>query len=231
MSESFPGREPTIRGGSGVRDNTIYMSVDGGLWAPVIANTSATSAPLQLWCGHTYGFYSLARDNVGNVERAKAVADTTYQAAADTDGDGICDDADNCLSFPNSNQIDTDHDGMGDARDCAPADPGAFAFPAEASELSSAADKQTLSWQSVVAGAGSGTVHQMIRGALEELASPSRPSDTCLASSEPGTTTTDAAMPDTDHGLWYLVRGRNACGAGTYGLQSGVTQRASTACP
>lgn len=35
----------------------------------------------------------------------------------DTDGDGICDDVDNCLNTPNDNQTDLDGDGEGDACD------------------------------------------------------------------------------------------------------------------
>jgi hypothetical protein len=37
------------------------------------------------------------------------------RGAADTDGDGVPDDLDNCPSVPNSNQADSDFDGIGDA--------------------------------------------------------------------------------------------------------------------
>ena len=38
-------------------------------------------------------------------------------AGGDSDGDGICDDVDNCVDVPNPNQVDSDGDGMGDECD------------------------------------------------------------------------------------------------------------------
>jgi len=47
-------------------------------------------------------------------------------ACLDTDGDGVCDDEDNCVSVPNSGQEDGDQDGVGDVCDNCPdtANPG-----------------------------------------------------------------------------------------------------------
>ena len=41
----------------------------------------------------------------------------------DTDGDGICDEVDNCVTVPNPDQTDTDGDGVGDACDNCPTVP------------------------------------------------------------------------------------------------------------
>jgi thrombospondin type 3 repeat protein len=41
----------------------------------------------------------------------------------DTDGDGVCDEVDNCVTTPNPDQLDTDGDGIGDACDICPLDP------------------------------------------------------------------------------------------------------------
>lgn len=40
----------------------------------------------------------------------------------------------------------------------------------------------------------------------------------------------DLEIPAPARGYWYLYRGRNACGLGTYGFASGGTERISTAC-
>ena len=65
--------------GSGVQDFTIFVSDNGGPFTPFQTNTTATSATFTGEVGHTYGFYSVARDLVGNVEANKTAAETTTQ--------------------------------------------------------------------------------------------------------------------------------------------------------
>lgn len=70
--------------GSGIQDFTIYVSDDGGPFTVWQQNTTATSATFSGQVGHTYGFYSIARDLVGNVEAAKSAAEATTQVTSDT---------------------------------------------------------------------------------------------------------------------------------------------------
>jgi hypothetical protein len=66
--------------GSGIQDYTIYASDSGGPFIAFLVNTAATSASFTGEAGHTYGFYSIARDLVGNVENPKTAAEATTQA-------------------------------------------------------------------------------------------------------------------------------------------------------
>ncbi|MCK5600953.1 hypothetical protein KAR91_03730, partial [Candidatus Pacearchaeota archaeon] len=62
--------------GSGVSSYDIYVSTDGGdftLWD----SFTDTSAVFTGEDGHSYAFYSIARDNAGHVEQAPADADAT----------------------------------------------------------------------------------------------------------------------------------------------------------
>jgi RHS repeat-associated protein len=72
---SWSGSDDT--GGSGIASFDIYSSLDGGNYTLWQSATSATSAVFNGLVGHTYRFYSIARDNVGHVELAPATADTT----------------------------------------------------------------------------------------------------------------------------------------------------------
>ncbi|HET9299902.1 MAG TPA: hypothetical protein VFO11_08140, partial [Candidatus Polarisedimenticolaceae bacterium] len=125
---------------------------------------------------------------------------------------------------------DDDNDGVADGSDCAPLEAGSFALPREVSGVTFAADKVTLKWSSAAPGAGTATVHDVLRGNLHDLPVGTGASQVCLVSGQTGTSTTDLVRPSAGQGAWYLVRGRNGCGSGTYGAASSGT-RVSSTCP
>ena len=167
-------------------------------------------------------------DGIGDAcDNCPALANAS-QTDADLDGAG--DGCDNCPLIANPGQADADLDLHGDACDCAPASAAAFSVPAEvAGQVFTT--KTSLGWTSAVPGSGPGTVHDVVRGALGELGLGARPSDACIASGTPGTTAGDAQVPPPAHGFFYMVRGRNACGPGTYGAASTGVPRTATICP
>jgi hypothetical protein len=71
--------------GSGIQDFTIFVSDNGAPFTPFLTNTSAISATFTGQLGHTYGFYSIARDLVGNVEASKTTAEATTLVSLVTD--------------------------------------------------------------------------------------------------------------------------------------------------
>ena len=63
--------------GSAIGSNTIYVSDNDGPYTAWLQQTTLTSATFAGQYYHTYRFYSLATDNVGNVEAAKPTANTS----------------------------------------------------------------------------------------------------------------------------------------------------------
>jgi len=125
---------------------------------------------------------------------------------------------------------DADGDGRDNLADCRPDDPTLFAAPGEISGLALGADRITLSWGPAAPSSGSATEHQVLRGLVAELPV-GDVSDTCIVAGTTASSTTDAAVPPVGAAFWYLARGRNACGSGTWGWTSGGSPRISLACP
>jgi hypothetical protein len=69
--------------GAGVQDFTVYVSDNGGPFTPFVTQSTAISAAFAGQPGHTYGFFSTARDFVGNVEDLKTTAETTTTVVTD----------------------------------------------------------------------------------------------------------------------------------------------------
>ncbi len=216
----WTGTQVLVWGGHGGGVPAPYFSA-GGRYDPVADSwmpMATSDAPVGrqdhalVWTGDfavVWGGY-----NGGNFRSGS-------RYSVDTDGDGVsnvCDD-------------DNDNDGVLDVQDCAAGDPTAFAMPGEIQGLTLAPDKTTLTWTSAAPGAGTGTLHDVLRGALAELPVGSGGSETCLASGIPDATASDFSIPAEAQAYWYVVRGRNACGVGTYGSQSSGAPRASPTCP
>ena len=64
---------------SGIEDYSIYVSDNGGPFTAWLTATTATSGRYVGDYGHTYGFYSIARDLAGNIETLKTAADVSTQ--------------------------------------------------------------------------------------------------------------------------------------------------------
>jgi hypothetical protein len=126
---------------------------------------------------------------------------------------------------------DDDGDGLSEQDgDCNDSDPDVHASPAEVTGLRFAEDGVTLEWDSAAPSAGSATAHDVVAGRISDLPVGSG-AETCLESSITAASTVVPELPPTGHGSWYLVRGRNACGIGSYGSDSNGTERVSAACP
>lgn len=63
--------------GSGIRDFTIYVSDNSGAYTAWISNSTLTQSAYRGVNGHSYRFYSVARDAAGNVEGTKTAAEAT----------------------------------------------------------------------------------------------------------------------------------------------------------
>src|SRR6185503_7337868 len=77
---SFPVSWTGSDAGSGVLDYSIFVATDGGAYQVWRENTTSTTDNYSGVAGHSYAFYSVARDALGHVEDAPATPDATTQA-------------------------------------------------------------------------------------------------------------------------------------------------------
>ncbi|MEE8412576.1 MAG: MopE-related protein [Acidobacteriota bacterium] len=243
----WTGRRMVVWGGF-TYNSGEYVGCTGGRYDPVTDSwepTSLVDAPspgsghnavwtgthMLLW-GGPFGRYALGDaiddDGDGFSECAGDCNDgnaNVFPGAAE-----ICDGLDNDCGGAVDN-LDFDMDGHGAcAADCNDADAGAFAFPPEIANLTFT-DKVTLSWDSAAAAAGSATVHDIVIGLLSEGPVGSGVSETCLTTPAGANTATHLAVPDPGECYRFVIRGRNSCGAGTYGAESDGSPRSTAVCP
>ena len=109
-----------------------------------------------------------------------------------------------------------------------------FAFPpcqapSEVVGLRGLSDKSTLVWDP---SPGSGVSYDVSRGLVSQLPVGAGTSEDCFAVGLSVASIADDASPQSaGSAFWYLVRARNACGVGIYGLDSHGVPRNSSACP
>ncbi|PYQ10459.1 MAG: hypothetical protein DMH00_11210, partial [Acidobacteria bacterium] len=106
--------------------------------------------------------------------------------------------------------------------DCFPGDPDTFAAPPEVLNLQVAdagGGVVTVSWESLDPVVGAGTLNDLVGGVVSQLRIDSGYARaSCLATSLADTPFTDSRSgPPPGQATYYLVRGRNACGLGSYG--------------
>ena len=176
----------------------------------------------------------------------------------DADGDGVRDEADNCPATPNANQVDTNHDGLGDACQClsvsctdanpctddgcspasgcfhannaASCDDGnpctvgdvcgggacnagtPIAAPPEVGNFGVDPNKVHFTWPAAL----NATIYDVVSGTRTSGAL-NFGASLCLSAQADTTYDDMRANPSAGSGYWYLVRGRNSCGTGTYG--------------
>jgi len=99
--------------------------------------------------------------------------------------------------------------------------------PAEVQNVAAGSNKTTYTWSA----ATFATRYDVVRGSQAALpAGPGAGDEVCFDNLA-APTLVDPAVPAPGTGFWYLSRGENACGNGTFGTQSNGTPRATTTCP
>jgi hypothetical protein len=81
---TFPISWSGTDSGSGIASYTIYVSDNGAPFTAWLTNTLGISTNYPGVNGHTYSFYSIATDNVGNVEATKEQAEATTTVKVST---------------------------------------------------------------------------------------------------------------------------------------------------
>jgi hypothetical protein len=198
----------TCNGGSNRENNTVYPA-RWNAWLQLLDFVNDYPESVVL----TMGEVGLARSFDNCPDHANPGQD-------DLDRDGLGDACD----------LDDDGDGVADSADCAPLDAGVYAIPVEIAWLRLGPAHDGLEWASAAPSGGPASVHDVVRGPLDVLPVGGA-GETCLASGSADTALLDGTDPNLGNGFWYLVRGRNVCGSGTYGVDADGTPRVTGSCP
>jgi hypothetical protein len=86
-----------------------------------------------------------------------------------------------------------------------------------------------VSWSSQAVSAGPETTYDLVSGATSNVAGINFSAAICLQSAGPASFSDVRPNPAPGTGFWYLARGRNSCGIGTYG--SAARDNSVPSCP
>ena len=151
----------------------------------------------------------------------------------DQDSDGLCADVDNCPNvFNPAPQADTDGDLAGDACDCQPMDPQISAIPGaiQGLGLTKLVGDTQLAWLT----AGPTEIYDIARGLRADILTDEGVDGAVCVQSNLAAIQWNDTDPDPLPGqtFYYIVRGQNICGVGTYGLATSGGERIPTGtCP
>jgi hypothetical protein len=142
---------------------------------------------------------------------------------------GVCSAATGTCSNPNKANGTACNDGNACTSGSCGGTP--ITAPAEVQNLTAASNKRTYNWSS----AASATQYDVVRGGVNGLpVGPGGGDEACFGGLS-GPTVTDNTNPAVNSAFWYLARGGNVCGNGTYGNQGSHgapgAPRVTTTCP
>ena len=145
-----------------------------------------------------------------------------------------CDNLDSDCNGVIEDNFDLDGDGVTACNgDCNDANPAVWDYPVEEMDLTLDPGAPTnLSWFDLAPFIGPETQYDLVSGAMGPGAGINTAAGACLQSGLTQPQYADSRPnPSPGTGVWYLVRARNSCGAGTYGTSSAGLERVLPSCP
>ena len=236
---------------NGPRSDGRLFDLQTRTWSPLAGNgtpPSARSEHLAVWTGsemlvwggggsgllvNTGGRLHMTpdsdQDGDGFTRCGGDCNDT--QAAIHPGAIDVCDSIDNDCDGVVDEGVDADGDGRSTcAGDCNDSDGAVWASPGDVSGLvMNASSPATLGWDDQSAASGPGTGYAVVSGTVASSGGVALSTASCLGGVSAPPFADSRSGPASGAAYWYLVRGLNSCGSGTYGTPQRDTQ--IPACP
>ena len=232
----------SARGGHTAVWTGTFMLIWGGYTGDFTGPTFALSSGGRYISGQSFdddgdGYTECGGDCAdGNAAIHPGVAevcngvDDNCSATTDEGGNALCDDSNACTTDTCGGSLgcanpmrDLDGDAHPDAacggNDCLDSNAAVWLAPAAVTNLAiSTSSPANPSWDSQALSSGPGTLYDLVSGTMGPVGGTiSFATASCLQSSSSTTCSDSRPGPPSGTALWYLTRGRNACGTGTYG--------------